>query len=153
MGGSNTKVKKQFPHPLWVITLVVLAAVVLTWLIPSGEFVREVNEAGLKVVVPDQFSFLEKIYLKPWNVPSYIVQGFLAVASMLFMTIFSGCAFTVVLEGGALQSLIAGFVKKFGSKDIIFISLLIRIDCNFSVCGYFYWIYSYYCYDGHFHGV
>ena len=65
MGGSNTKVKKQFPHPLWVITLVVLAAVVLTWLIPSGEFVREVNEAGLKVVVPDQFSFLEKIYLKP----------------------------------------------------------------------------------------
>lgn len=127
MGGSNTKAKKQFPHPLWVITLVVLAAVVLTWLIPSGEFVREVNEAGLKVVVPDQFSFLEKIYLKPWNVPSYIVQGFLAVASMLFMTIFSGCAFTVVLEGGALQSLIAGFVKKFGSKDIIFISLLTLI--------------------------
>ncbi|WP_434311716.1 YfcC family protein [Hominifimenecus sp. rT4P-3] len=121
------KKKKSFPHPLWVIVLVVLAAVVLTWVIPSGEFAREKNEAGLDVVVVDQFTYLEKEYLKSWNIPSYIVSGFLKVSSMLFMTIFSGCAFTVVLESGALQSLIAAFVRKFGKKDIIFISVLTLI--------------------------
>ena len=82
MSASETK-KRAFPHPLWVTILVVLAALILTWIIPSGEFVREVNESGLSVVVPDQFSFLTKTYLRLWNIPTYIVKGFLAVASIL----------------------------------------------------------------------
>ena len=43
--------KKQFkmPHTFVIIGIIILFAVLLTWIIPAGSYTRFENEAGIKV--------------------------------------------------------------------------------------------------------
>ena len=54
--------KKKFkvPHTFVIIIGIVFIASILTWILPAGEFARVENAQGIKVVVPDQFSFIAK---------------------------------------------------------------------------------------------
>lgn len=123
------KVKKQFkvPHTFVIIIGIVIVASLLTWILPAGEFARVENAQGIKVVVPDQFSFIEKTPVNPLTIPNYIMKGFSSSANLIFMVIMSGGAFNVLVATGALQVLIAKVVKKFGNKEAIFIPLLMLL--------------------------
>lgn len=123
------KVKKQFkvPHTFVIIIGIVIVASLLTWILPAGEFARVENSQGIKVVVPDQFSFIEKTPVNPLTIPNYIMKGFSSSADLIFMVIMSGGAFNVLVATGALQVLIAKVVKKFGNKEAIFIPLLMLL--------------------------
>ena len=63
------KAKKAFkmPHTLVIIFVIILAAVVLTWLIPSGEYVRVEDAAtGKKLIDPSSFHLVESTPVTPW---------------------------------------------------------------------------------------
>lgn len=61
------------------------------------------------------------------SIPNYVVSGFASSASLIFMVILSGGAFNVLVNTGALQVLIAKVVKKFGSKEAVFIPILLLL--------------------------
>lgn len=126
---GKTGVKKQFkiPHTFVIILGIVLAASILTWIMPAGQFARVENAQGIKVVVPDQFEFIEKTPVNPLLIPNYIMKGFASSAELIFMVIMSGGAFNVLVNTGALQVLIAKVVAKFGNKEAIFIPLLMLL--------------------------
>lgn len=121
--------KKKFkvPHTFVIIIGIVFIASILTWILPAGEFARVENAQGIKVVVPDQFSFIAKTPVNPLLIPNYIIDGFSSSAKLIFMVIMSGGAFNVLVETGALQVLIAKVVAKFGNKEAIFIPLLLLV--------------------------
>ena len=48
------------PHTFVIIGIIILAAVVLTWIIPAGEYVRFENAEGIKVIDPTQFSYVDR---------------------------------------------------------------------------------------------
>lgn len=129
--GANSplKAKKAFktPHTFVIIFTIILVMTLLTWVIPAGEYVRFENAQGVTVVDPTQFSFVESSPVNPLTIPSYIMDGFLAASSLIFMVIMSGGAFNVLVTTGALQVLIAIVVKKFGSKEAVFIPLLMLL--------------------------
>lgn len=130
MNSSGTqKAKKLFkvPHTFVIILGIVLVTSILTWIVPAGEFARVENAQGIKVVVPDQFSYIEKTPVNPLRIPNYVIKGFESSASLIFMVIISGGAFNVLVNTGALQVLIAKVVKKFGSKEAIFIPVLLLL--------------------------
>ena len=58
------KVKKQFkmPHTFVIIFVIIVTAVVLTWIIPGGQYTRYANEQGIKVIDPSKFNYI-KIHL------------------------------------------------------------------------------------------
>ena len=49
--------KKQFkmPHTFVIIGIIILLAVLLTWIIPAGSYTRFENEAGIKGHRPQRF--------------------------------------------------------------------------------------------------
>lgn len=126
-GAVQPKKKMKVPHSFVIILSIVLVMSLLTWVIPAGKFARTENEQGIEVVIPDQFSYIEKTPVNPLSIPNYVVSGFASSASLIFMVILSGGAFNVLVNTGALQVLIAKVVKKFGSKEAVFIPILLLL--------------------------
>lgn len=124
---AKEKKKFEFPHSFVIILGIVLVMCILTWIVPAGQFARVTNMHGIKVVVPDQFSYIDKTPVYPWEIPTYVIKGFENSASLIFMTIMSGGAFHVLVQTGALQVLIAKVIRRSGSKEVIFIPLLLFI--------------------------
>lgn len=122
---SETK-KKAFkmPHTFVIVGIIILAAVVMTWLIPAGSYVRVENAQGIKVVDPQQFSYVERAPINPLKIPLYIVKAFTKNADLLWVVLFSGGAFHLITLSGALQAVIARVAKRFSNKLYIFIPVL-----------------------------
>lgn len=120
------KAKKpiKMPHTLVIIMGIIVVAVLLTWIIPAGEFVRTENAQGITVVEPGSFSFTENHGVNPIKIPTYIVSGFAGVASLIFFTLFCGAAFEVIVQSGALQSLVGKISKALSNKEALFIPVM-----------------------------
>ena len=50
--------KIKIPHTLVLLLYIMIAALIMTWVIPAGEFQRSVNELGQTVVQPGTYSVL-----------------------------------------------------------------------------------------------
>ena len=120
------KAKKPFkmPHTFVIVFSIILLAVIFTWIIPAGQYVRIANPHGIKVVDPSQFKYLAGSPVNPLMIPMYIVQAFVKTIDILLVILFSGGAFHILTETGALQAIIAKMGKRFSEKLYLFISIL-----------------------------
>lgn len=123
------KAKKSFkmPHSFVIVFIIILAAVVMTWLIPAGSYARYENAQGIKVIDPSQFSYLERTPVNPLLIPMYIVNSFIKGADLMMVILFSGGAFHILTQSGALQAVVAKIAKAFSDKLYIFIPILTLI--------------------------
>ncbi len=121
--------KKSFkmPHSLVIIALIVFVAAILTWLIPAGQYGKIVNSAGKKVIDAKSFKYIANTPVNIFMLGNYAISGYIETASLIFVILFSGAAFNVIVSSGALQSLIAMVSKKLSSKETIFIPIVTLI--------------------------
>lgn len=124
---SKKKGSGETIHPLVLFFIILIIAVVLTWIIPSGQYTREKNAAGVSVVLPDQFSYTEKTAIHIWDIPKHVVKGFSDQQATIFMILFVGGAFSVLIKGGSIQGLLRGTIKAFGKKEWLFIPGMLLI--------------------------
>lgn len=117
----------KIPHTFVILFLILICSVILTWLIPSGAYTRITGANGVKIVQPDQFSYIAKSYVHLWQIPTLVVKGFSSQNVLIFSTLIAGGGFHVLLKTGAIHSLIWIVVKKFGNQEAIFIPLLMLI--------------------------
>ena len=120
------KVKKQFkmPHTFVIIFVIIVTAVVLTWIIPGGQYTRYANEQGIKVIDPSKFNYIKNTPVNPIKIPMYIVEAFIKNVDLLLVILFSGGAFHMLTKSEALQTVIAKLAKKFSHHIGIFIPIL-----------------------------
>lgn len=122
---SQTKRKLKMPHTLVILMVIILAVTALTWIIPSGEYDRVKDEAsGKKVIDPASFHYVDKSPVNPIQIPMLAVDGFVKVADLIFVILFSGAAFHIITKSNALQSLISVVAKKTRNKAMLFIPAL-----------------------------
>ena len=107
---KNEQKKRELPNTIVIILLIILAACIMTWIIPAGEYVRVKNEAGTSVIDPNQFSFVARTPVNPLTIPNHIAKGFKDGVALFLCIVFSGGAFRFVNVSGALQSAIAKVV-------------------------------------------
>lgn len=117
----------KIPHTFVILFLILICSVILTWLIPSGAYTRITGANGVKIVQPDQFSYIAKSYVHLWQIPTLVVKGFSSQNVLIFSTLIAGGGFHVLLKTGSIHSLIWIVVKKFGNREAIFIPLLMLI--------------------------
>ncbi len=97
----------------------------LTWLIPSGEYVRVEDAAtGKKLIDPSSFHLVESTPVTPWAIMDYVVTGFSKSIDLILVILFAGGAFHMVTESGALQASVAKVARRFSSRLYIFIPIL-----------------------------
>ena len=85
---------------------------------------RVENAQGIKVIDPTQFNYLTRTPVNPFLIPIYIVKAFIKRVDLLLVILFSGGAFHMLTESGALQALIAKIAKRFSDNLYIFIPIL-----------------------------
>ena len=74
--------KASAPHTFVIIGVIILCAVFLTWIIPAGNFERVTNSAGLKVVNPASFLYVEATPVNPLKAPLFIIEGLVKSADL-----------------------------------------------------------------------
>ena len=122
--------KKGFtmPHTFVILLVIILFAVVLTWVIPSVEYARvEDPVSGKKVVDASAFSYVENVHVSLLDVPSLIIKAFSANADLIMLILLSGAAIHMLTASGALQALVATIVRRFSNRVEVFIPLLMLV--------------------------
>ena len=122
--------KKGFtmPHTFVILLVIILFAVALTWIIPSGEYARvEDPVSGKKVVDASTFNYVENVHVNIQDIPMLIIKAFSANADLIMLILLSGGAIHMLTASGALQALIATIVRKFSNRVEVFIPLLMLV--------------------------
>ncbi len=94
------------PHTLVLVMALVVLVLVLSWVVPSGEYQRVQVEtsAGMRTVtVPGTFQQVEKIYLGPQMVLEAPLKGFVDGALLIAFLLMIGGSFAIFQETGAVD--------------------------------------------------
>lgn len=97
----------------------IVAAAVLTWLVPGGEFEREsvtVNGLEREIIIQDSFHFVEN-EPQTWQVFSALFDGFVDKADIIVFIIIIGGAFWVMNESKAIDVGIQTFLVQVRKLD------------------------------------
>jgi len=119
--------KIRVPHTLVLLFILMAFSLVLTWLIPSGEFDTEINEQGIETVVPGSFTEAEeKQYLSPLALFTVVPRAFASAQGIIFFVLIIGGALAVVRKTGAIDALLGRMVKNFGNQPylLLFLAML-----------------------------
>ena len=123
MGEAKELTKKKafkMPHTLVIIFMIIFAAVLFTWVVPSGAYVRfEDAVTGRNLIDPESFHYVENTPVNPLKIMNYVIDGFMDAADLIFMLMFAGGAFHLITESGALQASIAKVARKFSNRFYI----------------------------------
>src|SRR5579871_6657636 len=108
----------SIPHPIVMMLLIIIAAMVLTWLIPSGQFERAPNGhvlPGTYHAIPKDYSLQALAWPEhstaklayPADIAalvSSIPTGMTTAAGLIFMIMFLGGMFGVLRASGAIDA-------------------------------------------------
>ena len=109
--------KFKIPDTLVLLFILMVAALTLTWILPSGEFSTEENESGIEVVVPGSFEpFEEKQYLSPISLFTVVPRAFADAQGIIFFVLIIGGALAVVRKTGAIDAILGKIVTNYGNK-------------------------------------
>ena len=128
------KKKFVFPNTYVIIILMMIVAVLLTWIIPSGEFERVKDEVSKQsIIIPGTFKYIENNPISLFKIPVYIMKGLAKASDIVFLVIIVGGAFNIIIETGMFQSFAGRLTKVFSNKEVLIIpafSTMFALACT-----------------------
>lgn len=126
MNKKLTSRKLKMPNALVLLFGIMLIMMVLTWIIPAGEFERTVIEERT-VLVPGSFQFIESNPQSPFDVLLALPQAFLDTASIVFFLFITGGSFKLITETGILEAVMGRLIRLLDGREEIFIPILVFV--------------------------
>ncbi len=115
----------RFPHPLVLLTLFILLAAGLSYVLPAGQFDRRPNAAtGREVVVPNSYHRVPPTPVGLLDVAVAIPKGLAAAGAVVFMIFLAGGAFTVVDQTGALRFGVDWLLRHAQGREVLVIPVV-----------------------------
>lgn len=127
---TETKAKKKFvfPHSYTLIFCLIIAAAILTWVIPSGQFetvVENINGAEKTTVVPGTYHQIAKAGYGQGigAILEAPAAGIISAVEVVAFVLVVGGAFGVILKTGAVDRALFSLATSLGDKGILVIPL------------------------------
>ena len=121
----RTSVRLRFPNPLVLLTVCILIAAALSWVVPAGQFDRRADAAtGRQVVVAGTYHRVEARPLGVFDALLAVPQGLIDAAPVVFFVFLIGGALTVVDETGALRHGAEYLVTGLGTRAALVIPIV-----------------------------
>lgn len=99
-----------------LLTIVIAIALLLTYIVPAGEYARtEVD--GRSVVVPNTYKHVESASLNLMDFASSFHKGMVEAADIIFFVLIIGGSFGVIVSTGAIEAFIFSISRKLGNKE------------------------------------
>lgn len=117
MKEEHAKKKFSTPNTFVVISIFIMIATALTWLIPSGVFERAFDEAtGRTLVVPGTFKLVAHTPVSLPQMVMSIYEGMVDAANIIFFTFFSYGFMVMLIKVGAFDAGVGALIRKLKSK-------------------------------------
>jgi len=135
--------QKAFVQAVVIILILMVAAGILTRLIPAGQYTRVLVE-GREVIDPYSFSSIDRPDYPIWRwftAPIEVLgtEGNLIVIAIILFILLVGIAFAVMDKSGILNAAISLIIKTYGSRKY---TLLLVISFFFMALGAFFGIFE-----------
>lgn len=112
----------KMPHTYVLLTGILLCVVVMTYLIPAGEYDRVMDAAsGRMVVLPDSFHYIEGIRPGIFDIFLALQRGYVSAADIMFLIVFAYGYVYMLTENGTLNRAIRLLTRKLGSRTYLLI--------------------------------
>jgi uncharacterized ion transporter superfamily protein YfcC len=117
--------RSRFPHPLVLLVAGVLLASVATYLLPAGQYDRQVDPAtGRDVVVAGTFQETEPAPVNLFESIAAITAGVINAADVIVLVFLIGGAFAVVDRAGTLTRLVEWLLHRLRHRDLLIIPVV-----------------------------
>lgn len=127
--------KKQYNfNTLVMIFAVVIMVAILTWIVPGGEYQREVKD-GRTLVIPESFQYIDN---EPQGIGEVLIapiKGFQDAAYIIIFLFVIGGAFMVVQATGAINVAVQKLADTFANKPHLQKFLIPITMTIFSIAG------------------
>jgi uncharacterized ion transporter superfamily protein YfcC len=100
---TMAKIKRKAPDALIILSTLLVLFVMLTWIIPAGEFERVVKD-GREVVVAGTYHRVDANPLGFWDVFRAPLKGIVSAADIIGFVLLVGGAFSILTATGALDA-------------------------------------------------
>ncbi|MDR5865378.1 YfcC family protein [Halomonas koreensis] len=108
---------QRVPDPMVLIFLILVAAYLMTFIVPAGEYQREMLDNGRTSVIPDSFRYLADVAnLHVFDIFVAIPEGLIAASQYLFIVFIAGGLFHILQRTGALENAIGVAVHRVGAE-------------------------------------
>ena len=138
MTSPAKKEKFKMPHPVVLIYALVIFMVVLTWIVPAGEFQRREIEVGGSrrvVTVPNTFHRVEQVPARPQALLLAPIRGFQDGMLIIVFLLLIGGAFAVINESGAINLAIMKMTTAFSRHPRLHKFIIPSLMLVFSLGG------------------
>lgn len=116
-----TERRFKVPHTLVLLSAMIVAALVLTYLLPAGSFER-VDADGHPQVVPGSFHTTPEVAPpSPLAVFTSVPRGLEAAAGIIFFVFIIGGAFAVMRATGAVDALLGSALRRLGHRPMLLV--------------------------------
>jgi uncharacterized ion transporter superfamily protein YfcC len=112
----------RIPHTLILLFGMIVAAVLVTYLLPAGSFERVENEHGRLQVVPGSFAATPEVRPpSPLVVFTAVPRGMEAAAEIIFFVFIIGGAFAVLRYTGAIDAVLGTALRRLGHRPLLLV--------------------------------
>jgi len=118
VNGTRKQRKPFNPNGYVIITLLIILAVIATWVVPAGHYERVKDEAtGREIVDPLSFEYIESTPVGFFDAVVAIPLGIKSMSGIIaFIFIVAGST-AIVKSTGAIDAGLLSLVDKFKGKD------------------------------------
>ena len=110
---------KQVPDPMVLIFLILVAAYLMTFIVPAGEFERQVVN-NRTTVIPGSFEYLSDVAnLSVFKIFVAIPEGLISASQYLFIVFIAGGLFHILQRTGALENAIGVAAYRVGAENSV----------------------------------
>jgi uncharacterized ion transporter superfamily protein YfcC len=128
------KLFKKFPDTITIILIISIVFIILTWLIPSGEYEREILN-GREVVIPGSY---RAVASNPQGIGAFLmapIKGFVSAALVVGFVFLVGGAFSIINKTGAINAGLYNVIKFSKRKPQYRVLIIPAITALFSLGG------------------
>jgi uncharacterized ion transporter superfamily protein YfcC len=102
--------KKKMPHTIIIVLTILVVFLILTWIVPAGQFDRRVFN-GREVVVPGTYHSVEQSPQGLMNFLTAPIRGMIAASQIIAFVLLIGGAFGIVTKTGAIHAGLASILE------------------------------------------
>jgi len=107
----------RVPHTLVLLFLMMVLALIATWILPQGSFDTVQDEKGHSLVVPGTYTLAEeRVVLTPIELFTAVPRALAAASDIIFFVLLVGGAISVLRATGMIDAVLGQVLKRIGGS-------------------------------------
>jgi uncharacterized ion transporter superfamily protein YfcC len=105
----------RVPHTLVLLFVMMVLALIATWLLPQGTFETVADDKGHQLVVPGSYALAqERVSLSPLTLFTVVPKALAAAQDIIFFVLIVGGAISVLRATGTIDALLGWILRRIG---------------------------------------